>query len=161
MEAQYDLFLIKPDGDARWIGAAVNLEHAKKRLQELAQDAAGVRCFVREFCSGTVVAVGRGFRTRDVGVPDTISAVWRRTSMERFGLFEWRSDGFPHWVDAAPDLQQAKRKIQDWALESPHSEYFVQDFVANVVVASTRDYLAVPRRSVSSRASESRQPLAC
>jgi hypothetical protein len=81
--------------------------------------------------------------------------------MERFGLFEWRSDGFPHWIDAAPDLQQAKKKIQDWALESPGSEYFAQDFVAHVVVASTRDYLVVPKRASNSKVSESRQPLAC
>jgi hypothetical protein len=61
--------------------------------------------------------------------------------MERFGLFEWRSDGFPYWVDATDDVQQAKKKIQDWALKSPDSEYFAQDFIAHVVVASTRDYL--------------------
>ena len=60
--------------------------------------------------------------------------------MERFGLFEWRSDGFPYWVDATDDLQQAKKKIQDWALKSPDSEYFAQDFIASVVVASTQDY---------------------
>jgi hypothetical protein len=77
VEAQYDLFEIMPDGDARWIGAAVNLEHARKRLQELAQDAAGAKYFVREFCSGTVVAVGGGFMARDVRAPDTILSVWR------------------------------------------------------------------------------------
>jgi hypothetical protein len=52
VELQYDLFEVKPDDYPRWIGAAVNLEHARKRLQELAQDAAGVKYFVREFCSG-------------------------------------------------------------------------------------------------------------
>jgi len=67
--------------------------------------------------------------------------------VERFGLFEWRSDGFPYWVDATDDLQQAKKKIQDWALRSPNSEYFAQDFIANVVVASTRDYVFVVRRN--------------
>jgi hypothetical protein len=81
--------------------------------------------------------------------------------MERFGLFEWRSDGFPHWVDAAPDLQQAKKKIRDWALESPDSEYFAQDFIANVVVASTRDYVSASRRAVNSKTCESPQPLPC
>lgn len=80
--------------------------------------------------------------------------------MERFGLFQWRNDGFPHWVDAVPDLQQAKRRIQDWAVKSPESEYFAQDFVANVVVASTRDYVAT-RRTGNSEAYESRQSLAC
>ena len=50
--------------------------------------------------------------------------------MERFGLFEWRKDGFPHWVDGSPDLQQAKKRIHDWAVESPDSEYFAQDFIA-------------------------------
>jgi hypothetical protein len=67
-----------------------------------------------------------------------------RISMERFGLFEWRNDGLPHWVDAAADVQQARKRIRDWALASPESEYFAQDFIANVVVASTRDYL-LPR----------------
>lgn len=81
--------------------------------------------------------------------------------MERFGLFEWRNDGFPHWVDAAPDLQQAKKKIRDWALESPNSEYFAQDFIANVVVASTRDYVAVSARAANSRAGGAPYPLSC
>ena len=81
--------------------------------------------------------------------------------MERFGLFEWRSDGFPHWVDAATDLQQAKKKIQDWAVESPHSEYFAQDFLANVVVASTRDYVGARRHAVDAKPSDPRPALTC
>jgi hypothetical protein len=81
--------------------------------------------------------------------------------MERFGLFEWRNDGFPHWVGATPDLQQAKKRIQDWARESPDCEYFAQDFIANVVVASTRDYLAAPRHAASAKVREAGQTLAC
>jgi len=71
--------------------------------------------------------------------------------MERFGLFEWGNDGFPHWVDGSPDLQQAKKRIHDWSVESPDSEYFAQDFIANVVVASTRDYLGSPGRGVETK----------
>jgi hypothetical protein len=81
--------------------------------------------------------------------------------MERFGLFEWRSDGFPHWVDAVADIQQAKKKIQDWAVESPDSEYFAQDFIANAIVASTRDYVTVSKYTLSSKVDDSRRPLRC
>jgi len=81
--------------------------------------------------------------------------------MERFGLFEWRNDGLPHWVDAAPDVQEARKKIQNWALESPESEYFAQDFIANVVVASTRDYLVPSKRAVDSKPRNSYRPLTC
>ena len=82
--------------------------------------------------------------------------------MERFGLFEWRSDGFPHWVDAVRDLQEAKKKIQDWALESPDSEYFAQDFIANAIVASTRDYVrVVSKHPMNLKPSDSPGPIPC
>ena len=61
MKAQYDVFEILPGDISRWIGAAANLQHARKRLLELAQDASGMKYFVREFWSGCVVAVSLGF----------------------------------------------------------------------------------------------------
>jgi hypothetical protein len=57
MEAQYDLFEMKPDGYPKWVGAAASLEHARTRLQDLAQSSMGSDYFVRDFCSGSVVAV--------------------------------------------------------------------------------------------------------
>ena len=66
MGAQYDLFEILPGSSVqpRWIGAAVNLQHATKRLQELAQVTSGVKYFVREFSSGSVVASSAVLRRR-------------------------------------------------------------------------------------------------
>lgn len=57
MEAQYDLFEMKADGYPQWVGAAASLEHARTRLQDLAQSSMGADYFVRDFCSGSVVAV--------------------------------------------------------------------------------------------------------
>jgi hypothetical protein len=57
MEAQYDLFEMKPDGYPRWVGAAASLEHARIRLRDLAQSSLGSDYFVRDFYSGSVVAV--------------------------------------------------------------------------------------------------------
>jgi hypothetical protein len=56
MNTQYDLFEVVPNQFARWIGAAVNLAHAKERLNDLAQSSSGGEFFVRDFCSGSVVA---------------------------------------------------------------------------------------------------------
>jgi len=56
-------------------------------------------------------------------------------------------------------LEQAKKRIRDWAVESPDSEYFAQDFTANVVVASTRDDLGDSRRGVHMKPRDCR-PLA-
>lgn len=56
MNSQYDLFEVVPDQFPRWIGAAVNLAHAKERLKDLAQSSSGSEYFVRDFCSGSVVA---------------------------------------------------------------------------------------------------------
>lgn len=57
MQTQYDLFEMKPDGFPQWVGAAASLEHARIRLQDLAQSSIGSDYFVRDFCSGSVVAV--------------------------------------------------------------------------------------------------------
>ena len=55
MNTQYDLFEVVPNQFPRWIGAAMNLAHAKERLKDLAQTSSG-EYFVRDFCSGSVVA---------------------------------------------------------------------------------------------------------
>ncbi|HEV2379061.1 MAG TPA: hypothetical protein VG206_04620 [Terriglobia bacterium] len=57
METQYDLFEMKADGFPQWVGAAASLEHARIRLWDLAQSSIGSDYFVRDFCSGSVVAV--------------------------------------------------------------------------------------------------------
>jgi len=56
MEAQYDLFEMKPDGYPQWVGAAASLEHARMRLRDLAKSTDHSDYFVRDFCSGSVVA---------------------------------------------------------------------------------------------------------
>jgi hypothetical protein len=56
MNTQYDLFEVVPDQFPRWIGAAANLAHAKERLKDLAQSSSEREYFVRDFCSGSVVA---------------------------------------------------------------------------------------------------------
>lgn len=56
MESQYDLYEVKPGSHPQWVGAAVNLEHARRRLRELAQSRTWGKYFVREFRSGAVVA---------------------------------------------------------------------------------------------------------
>jgi hypothetical protein len=56
MNTQYDLFEVVPNQFPRWIGAAANLAHAKERLKDLAQSSSGGEYFVRDFCSGSVVA---------------------------------------------------------------------------------------------------------
>jgi hypothetical protein len=57
MDVQYDLFEMTPDGYPRWVGAAASLEHARARLRDLAQSSKGTEYFVRDFYSGSVVAV--------------------------------------------------------------------------------------------------------
>ena len=57
METQYDLFEMLPDGYPQWVGAAASLEHARIRLHELAQSSKNRNYFVRDFYSGSVVAV--------------------------------------------------------------------------------------------------------
>lgn len=56
MNTQYDLFEVVPNQFPRWIGGAANLAHAKERLNDLAQSSSGGEYFVRDFCSGSVVA---------------------------------------------------------------------------------------------------------
>jgi len=63
-QVQYDLFEIRQGCDSRWVGAAANPEHARKRLHELAQSSSGVKYFVREFSSGSIIAASLGLRTR-------------------------------------------------------------------------------------------------
>jgi len=62
VKAQYDVFEILPGSMPLWIGAAANLQHARKRLLELAQGASGVKYLVPEFWSGCVIAVNPGLR---------------------------------------------------------------------------------------------------
>lgn len=57
MERQYDLFERQPDGPSRWIDAADDLRQARKKLEHLVRTSTGAEYFVRDFCSGTVVAV--------------------------------------------------------------------------------------------------------
>ncbi len=59
---------------------------------------------------------------------------------DRYGLFQWLPEGFPHWVEGTSDVDYAKRRIKQLLLESSDSEYFVQDFIANTIVASSSDY---------------------
>jgi hypothetical protein len=68
VQVQYDLFEILPGCNSRWVGAAANPEHARKRLRELAESSSGVKYFVREFLSGSVIAVSPGLRTREVRI---------------------------------------------------------------------------------------------
>ncbi len=56
MNTQYDLFEVVPNQFPRWIGAAANLAHAKERLNDLAESSSEREYFVRDFCSGSVVA---------------------------------------------------------------------------------------------------------
>jgi hypothetical protein len=69
IERQYDLFEIIPGGRPRWIGAAAGLEHARRRVKDLAYAAPGIDYFVVEFRSRTVVAVAS--RSRISGRPAT------------------------------------------------------------------------------------------
>ena len=57
MERQYDLFERQPDGPSRWIDAADDLRQARRKLERLMKTSTGTEYFVRDFCSGTVVAV--------------------------------------------------------------------------------------------------------
>lgn len=57
MEKQYDLFEMLPDGYPQWVGAAASLEHARVRLGELTQSSRNRNYFVRDFYSGSVVAI--------------------------------------------------------------------------------------------------------
>ncbi|HXJ97155.1 MAG TPA: hypothetical protein VMT20_30315 [Terriglobia bacterium] len=57
MERQYDLFERQLDGPSRWIDAADDLRQARRKLERLMRTSTGTEYFVRDFCSGTVVAV--------------------------------------------------------------------------------------------------------
>jgi hypothetical protein len=57
--------------------------------------------------------------------------------MERFGLFKRLANGAAMWVCAANDLKQAMTTIQTLS-EQTGLEYFIHDFQAGTVVASSR-----------------------
>ena len=56
MDGQFDLFEMKGGAFPRWVGAAASLQQAISTLENLAQAKKGVEYFVRDFCSGSVVA---------------------------------------------------------------------------------------------------------
>jgi len=55
MEARYDLFELPPAGFPQWIGSAIDLPEAKKKMYDLPQPEVGGQYLVRDFYSGTVV----------------------------------------------------------------------------------------------------------
>ena len=57
MDGQFDLFEMKGGAFPKWVGAAANLEQAIRRLENLTRVQAGAEYFVRDFCSGSVVAI--------------------------------------------------------------------------------------------------------
>jgi len=63
-----------------------------------------------------------------------------KAELDRYGLFKWLPEGFPDWVEGTSDVGTAKERVRQLWLESAESDYFVQDFVANVIVASSSDY---------------------
>jgi hypothetical protein len=67
---------------------------------------------------------------------------------DRYGLFEWPPDGVPEWMESTSDVGYAKGRIKQLFLQSRDSEYFVQDFIANTIVASSSDY-RTPHRAAS------------
>ena len=67
MEGQFDLFEVKTGTFPQWVGAAASLQQAIRRLESLARNARGVEFFVRDFCSGSVVAFAGGSDSRRVG----------------------------------------------------------------------------------------------
>jgi hypothetical protein len=56
MDGQFDLFEMKGSAFPRWVGAAADLQQAIHRLENLAQAKTETEYFVRDFCSGSVVA---------------------------------------------------------------------------------------------------------
>jgi hypothetical protein len=61
--------------------------------------------------------------------------------MERYGLFKRLSNGAPMWVCASDDLAKAKDIIQTLS-ELSGLEYFIHDFQAGTLVASSRKMIA-------------------
>jgi len=57
--------------------------------------------------------------------------------MERYGIFKSLANGAAMWVCAADDLAHAKATIQTLS-EQTGLEYFIHDFHAGSVVASSR-----------------------
>jgi hypothetical protein len=62
MEARYDLFELPPAGFPQWIGSAIDLPEAKKKMYDLPQPEVGGQYLVRDFYAGTVVAYTVGLR---------------------------------------------------------------------------------------------------
>jgi hypothetical protein len=56
---------------------------------------------------------------------------------ERYDLFEFPPDAFPKWVGSAPDLHEARKKMEKLPPLAPGSEYLVRDFYSGAVVAYT------------------------
>lgn len=67
MDGQFDLFEMKDSAFPQWVGAAADFEQAIRRLENLAQARMGVEYFVRDFCSGSVVAFARHPGSREAG----------------------------------------------------------------------------------------------
>ena len=66
MDGQFDLFEMKGGAFPRWVGAAADLQQAIRRLENLARAKTGVEYFVRDFCSGSVVAFAGHSDSRQV-----------------------------------------------------------------------------------------------
>jgi hypothetical protein len=66
MDGQFDLFEMENGAFPKWVGAAANLEQAIRRLENLVRVQAGAEYFVRDFCSGSVVAFAGRSDNREV-----------------------------------------------------------------------------------------------
>ena len=56
MDGRFDLFELKRGAFPQWVGAAASLQQARCQVESLARAKTGVEYFVRDFCSGSVVA---------------------------------------------------------------------------------------------------------
>ena len=67
MDGQFDLFEMRADAFPQWVGAAADVEQAINRLENLAKSKMGVEYFIRDFCSGSVVAFAHCPGSLEVG----------------------------------------------------------------------------------------------
>jgi len=67
MDGQFDLFEVRTGTFPQWVGAAASLQQAMRRLENLAQAEVGAEFFIRDFCSGSVVAFAGSPKKSEAG----------------------------------------------------------------------------------------------
>ena len=122
MIAQFDIFVIEPDGSLRWCEAAETLDSAKRRVREIAKSSrAGQFVIFNQQTGQRTLLDGRVMepRAERVKVP-------AESKQPRYHICRVEKEKL-RWVEAAPTLQMAETRIKVLKASEP-GDYLVLDY---------------------------------